>query len=230
MAGWHHRLHGREFEWTPGVGDGQGGLAGCDSWGHKESGKTERLNWTELNWVTILRHTEQVIRNDFNVSFKDKETVFQGRGIYSLTKFSLGEDGTDVKTHTFWLWTLYASQYINAPVQSLSHVQLFTTLWTIVCQTPMSMGFPRQEYWLEWAAISSSRGFFQPTYRNRVSCVSCIGRQIHHHRTVGNPSYYTSHCIFSSYITCFKNLNTEIINTNSTIYNLILRLLWWSSG
>ena len=48
MAGWHHRLDGRESEWTPGVGDGQGGLACCDSWGHKESDTTERLNWTEL--------------------------------------------------------------------------------------------------------------------------------------------------------------------------------------
>ena len=50
MAGWHHRLDGREFEWTPGVGDGQGGLACCNSWGRKESDMTERLNWTEPNW------------------------------------------------------------------------------------------------------------------------------------------------------------------------------------
>ena len=41
MVGWHHR-HG--FEWTPGVGDGQGGLACCDSWGCKESNTTEQLN------------------------------------------------------------------------------------------------------------------------------------------------------------------------------------------
>ena len=47
MAGWHHGLDGRESEWTPGVGDGQGGLACCSSWGHKESDTTERLNWTE---------------------------------------------------------------------------------------------------------------------------------------------------------------------------------------
>ena len=44
MAGWHHRLHGHEFELTLGVGDGQGGLACCDSWGCKESDTTERLN------------------------------------------------------------------------------------------------------------------------------------------------------------------------------------------
>ena len=46
MAGWHHRLDGHEFEWTPGVGDGQGGLACWDSRGRKESDRTERLNWT----------------------------------------------------------------------------------------------------------------------------------------------------------------------------------------
>ena len=49
MAGWHHWLDGHEFEWTPGVGDGQGGLVCCDSWGRKELDTTERLNWTELN-------------------------------------------------------------------------------------------------------------------------------------------------------------------------------------
>ena len=49
MAGWHHWLNGRESEWTPGDGDGQGGLACCNSWGLKESDTTERLNWTELN-------------------------------------------------------------------------------------------------------------------------------------------------------------------------------------
>jgi len=48
MAGWHHRLDGRASEWTPGVGDGQGGLACCDSWGLQRVGH----DWaTELNWV-----------------------------------------------------------------------------------------------------------------------------------------------------------------------------------
>ena len=48
MVGRHHWHNGHGFGWTPGVGDGQGGLAGCSSWGHKESDTTERLNWTEL--------------------------------------------------------------------------------------------------------------------------------------------------------------------------------------
>ena len=41
MVGWHHRLNGHGFRWTPGVGDGQGGLVGCGSWGRKESDTTE---------------------------------------------------------------------------------------------------------------------------------------------------------------------------------------------
>ena len=58
MAGWHHRLNGREFEWTLGVGDGQGGLLFCNSWGRRESDMIEWLNWTELgeiskHWIFI---------------------------------------------------------------------------------------------------------------------------------------------------------------------------------
>ena len=48
MAGWHHWLKGHGFGWTPGVGDGQGGLTCCGSWGHKESDTTEWLTWTEI--------------------------------------------------------------------------------------------------------------------------------------------------------------------------------------
>ena len=49
IAGWHHRLNGHEFEGTPGIGDRQGGLACCNSWGGKESETTEWLNW--LSWA-----------------------------------------------------------------------------------------------------------------------------------------------------------------------------------
>ena len=51
MARWHHQLDAHEFGWTLGVGDGQGGLACCDSWGRKESDTTEKLNW--LNWTDL---------------------------------------------------------------------------------------------------------------------------------------------------------------------------------
>ena len=47
MIGWHHRLNGHEFGWTPGVGDGQGGLECCSSRSRKELDTTEQLNWTK---------------------------------------------------------------------------------------------------------------------------------------------------------------------------------------
>ena len=49
MVGWHHRLDGHGFGWTPGVGYGQGGLECCSSWDCKESDTTERLNWTDTS-------------------------------------------------------------------------------------------------------------------------------------------------------------------------------------
>ena len=55
MAGWHHQLDGHEFEWTLGVGDGQGGLECRDSWGRKESDTTEWLNWTENRYCQRAR-------------------------------------------------------------------------------------------------------------------------------------------------------------------------------
>ena len=59
-AGWHHWLDGRESEWTPGNGDGQGGLACCDSWRWKES---DRLSdWTKL------------ITKSIKVNLENKET------------------------------------------------------------------------------------------------------------------------------------------------------------
>ena len=54
MVGWHHWLNGHEFEWTAGVGDGQGGLACCSPWGLKELDMSERLNWKYTTiWLFI---------------------------------------------------------------------------------------------------------------------------------------------------------------------------------
>ena len=67
MVGWHHQLNGHEFGWTPWVGDGQGGLECCSSWGCKELDTTEWLNWTEhvsltQRWCyTLQRNTANVI-------------------------------------------------------------------------------------------------------------------------------------------------------------------------
>ena len=54
----HHWLDGHEFKWTLGIHDGQGGMACCDSWGHKELDTTEWLNWTELKADSCWGFTE----------------------------------------------------------------------------------------------------------------------------------------------------------------------------
>ena len=58
MAGWHHRFNGREFEWTPGDGDGQGGLACCNSWDRKELDMTEWLNCNCNCMLPVTRQKE----------------------------------------------------------------------------------------------------------------------------------------------------------------------------
>ena len=68
MVGWHHWLDGCEFGWTPGVGDGQGGLACCNSWGRKESDMTELLNWTELN-ISVSAWEISKIRESYSYHF-----------------------------------------------------------------------------------------------------------------------------------------------------------------
>ena len=68
MAAWHHRIDGREFEWTLGAGDGQGGLECWVSWGRKESDTTERLKWTELNW-TELKGILQLMKLQMELHF-----------------------------------------------------------------------------------------------------------------------------------------------------------------
>ena len=69
MAGWHHWLDAPEFGWTPGVGDGQGGLTWCDSWGHKELDTTEWLNWTD--WINGMkkssRHGSDLVRDQLSL-------------------------------------------------------------------------------------------------------------------------------------------------------------------
>ena len=63
MVGWHHRHNEHGFGWTPGVGEGQGGLACCYLWDHKEWDTTERLNWTEdLNKVKF-KQTRNINRS-----------------------------------------------------------------------------------------------------------------------------------------------------------------------
>ena len=103
MAGWHHPLDGHEFEWTPGVGDGQGGLACCDSWGRKELDMTERLNWPELMWVGGIR------------------LVFSLR----MGGFLFSPHSVTTKNHIL----AFLHKVVKNPVLSSSHFQTYTHLY-----------------------------------------------------------------------------------------------------
>ena len=82
MVGWHYQLNGHEFESTPGVGDGQGGLVCCSPWGSKESDMTEWLNYNnketkELyteNYKTLMKE----IKDDRN-RWRDIPCFWVGR-------------------------------------------------------------------------------------------------------------------------------------------------------
>ena len=89
MVGWHHRLDTHEFGWTPGVGDRQGGLVCCDSWGRKESDTTEQLNrsntWTKYNDLLRL-HNLYVIHLEWNLRLK-LSPVYHVAGIFISYSF-----------------------------------------------------------------------------------------------------------------------------------------------
>ena len=97
MAGWHHCLNGHESEWTPGVGDGQGGLACCDSWGCKELDTTERLNWTEFDIIGKRMLTSN--------GGKVKVVVAEGYDfIVCMSLYIVYIQFTHTQTHTTWLF------------------------------------------------------------------------------------------------------------------------------
>ena len=71
MVGWHHWLNGQEFDLALGDGEGQGNLACCNSWGHKESGTTEWRNWTEsVGKIFVVQLLEELISLRWQFSLK----------------------------------------------------------------------------------------------------------------------------------------------------------------
>ena len=114
MAGWHHRLHGCEFEQAPGVGDGKGSLASCSPWGHKESDRTERLNCnletlpavTPIQyWYFLPNHHQETI-----LFLKEKRWVFFAGPILSVyTTDSLSPTLLIQPSHLSHLWKCWVS-------------------------------------------------------------------------------------------------------------------------
>ena len=102
MAGWLHRLNAHEFGWTPGVGDGQGGLACCNSWSLKESDTTEQLNWTLLFLSYMSPEVSWMLGKPTRSPFKTEGSVFQAAGSavnYQLQLSTLSKNGPLMKSY-----------------------------------------------------------------------------------------------------------------------------------
>ena len=94
MVGWHHRLNGHRFGWTLGVGDGQGGLACCSSWGCNKSVMTEWLNW--INHKYLCKKKKEKIRQHRLYSFSTFPLLLtNGEGHGNRLQYSCLENPTD---------------------------------------------------------------------------------------------------------------------------------------
>ena len=107
MAGWHHWLDGHEFGWTPGVGDGQGGLVCCDSWGRKESDTTERLIWSDLR-----QHIEKQRNYFVNKGLSSQGYGFSGSHVW-MWELDYKESWT-LKNWCFW--TVVLEKTLESPL------------------------------------------------------------------------------------------------------------------
>ena len=124
MAGWHHRLDGHEFGWTPGVCDGHGGLACCNSWGRKESDTTELLNWTELK--VMLKILQAKFQQYVNWELPDVQPGFRvGRGTRDQIAYIhwTTEKAREFKKNNHFFFTNYFKDF-----DSVDHNKLWKIL------------------------------------------------------------------------------------------------------
>ena len=124
MVGLHRWFNGHQFGWALGVGDGQGGLACCSSWGHKESDTTEQLNWTELNYI----------HNVWSLASLSRSPWLDLR-YYSNTN----------KILKCYLWLCYCYKLVILLITvrfcKLSFSEFLSQIWRIPCPQPF-------KYWL----------------------------------------------------------------------------------
>ena len=136
MAGWHHQLDGCESEWTPGDGDGQGGLACCGSWGHKESDTTEQLNWTEF----ALIHGPNILDSYAIFLFIASDFISITSPIHNWVLFLLW----------VYLFILFLELFLHcSPVAYWAPIVLDSSIFSVLpfCFFILFMGFSWQEYW-----------------------------------------------------------------------------------
>ena len=90
MIEWQHWFNGFGFRWTPGVGDGQGGLVCHSSWGRQESNTTERLNWTELPITNCWKDCHILIKGVCHACWRLSDHICEALFLCSLF-YSIGQ-------------------------------------------------------------------------------------------------------------------------------------------
>ena len=159
MAGWHHWLNGRESEWTPGVGDGQGGLECWDSWGRKESDTTEQLNWTEVNWISLPKIFKQISELiwDFSLSVICRRLGFtpvvqqnSGNSVHPLLQTQTWN--SDGGCHSS---CLFPHHHRGRPVTKPGQSQYFPTV-----------GLSLSDYTRDWKRIHARKIHGPPRWRS----------------------------------------------------------------
>ena len=129
MVGWHHQLDGHEFEWTPAVGDGQEGLACCNSWGRKESDTTEGLDWTELMQCHLIRLPCCATITPLHLqNFSPSQTETDPINEWLPNSASLQPLATTILLPISEFWLLGASYKWNRAIFVLLYLAYFTEL------------------------------------------------------------------------------------------------------
>ena len=176
MIGWHHQLNGHEFGWTLGVGDGQGGLECCGSWGCKELDTTERLNWTKECLLCKMVPVLQVYQGHYWLSppppphpigwamqnwhkvtktYSFSCVIWFHKKILEKTPFYLFLTiilamicplTISTKQNAFKYAWGIKQNTMWMKVLGRSVVSNSVTPWTVVCQALLFMEFCRQEY------------------------------------------------------------------------------------
>ena len=144
MDGWHHRLDGHGFGWTPGVGDGQGGLVCCDSWGHRVG-----HNWaTELKWKVKFSKTFLCL-SIYNFIFYWKFFRWNNEALTIFYLFS--DDVYPVLSHS------NKGTRIPAPKELFCLESQENILWNPLRKTVSGLSYIGysvikrcQKYWIKW--------------------------------------------------------------------------------
>ena len=150
IVGWHHWLDGHEFDKAPEVGDGQGSLAYCSPWGHKELDMTEWLNWTDMRFSRQEYWSDLPFPSPVDYILSELSTMSHVSwvALHCMAHCFIELDKAVIHVISLVsflsLWFSFCLPLPSEEIKSLSHVRLFATPWTVAYQAPLSMGFSRQ--------------------------------------------------------------------------------------